>query len=198
MKIKIIPCLKDNYSYLIIDEENNIACVVDPSEAKPIIEYLEKTKMKLKFLVLLPLMVILSACAAKKPAMTPLELQSMQSRDYSNKYNVVFSSTMSVFQDLGYTISAADKDTGLISAESAAADNVWARALTGVSVNNQTKATAFIEKVQDKVNVRLNFVAVNKSSTAYGQSNRNDVPILEMAIYQNAFERIENAIFIRK
>jgi|TARA_Y100000385_G_C12777785_1_gene502141 hypothetical protein len=154
--------------------------------------------MKLKFLVLLPLMVILSACAAKKPAMTPLELQSMQSRDYSNKYNVVFSSTMSVFQDLGYTISAADKDTGLISAESAAADNVWARALTGVSVNNQTKATAFIEKVQDKVNVRLNFVAVNKSSTAYGQSNRNDVPILEMAIYQNAFERIENAIFIRK
>ena len=51
MKIKIIPCLKDNYSYLIIDEESNIACVVDPSEADPIIKYLEKTQVKLKFIL---------------------------------------------------------------------------------------------------------------------------------------------------
>jgi hydroxyacylglutathione hydrolase len=51
MKIKIIPCLKDNYSYLIIDEVNNIACVVDPSEAEPIIEYLENTQIKLKFIL---------------------------------------------------------------------------------------------------------------------------------------------------
>ena len=51
MKIKIIPCLQDNYSYLIIDEENNIACVVDPSEADPIIEYLEHTQIKLKFIL---------------------------------------------------------------------------------------------------------------------------------------------------
>jgi hydroxyacylglutathione hydrolase len=51
MKIQIIPCLQDNYSYLIIDEENNIACVVDPSEAEPIIEYLENTQIKLKFIL---------------------------------------------------------------------------------------------------------------------------------------------------
>jgi hydroxyacylglutathione hydrolase len=51
MKIQIISCLQDNYSYLIIDEENNIACVVDPSEADPIIEYLENTKIKLKFIL---------------------------------------------------------------------------------------------------------------------------------------------------
>ena len=51
MKIQIIPCLQDNYSYLIIDEENNIACVVDPSEAAPIIEYLENTQIKLEFIL---------------------------------------------------------------------------------------------------------------------------------------------------
>ena len=51
MKIQIIPCLQDNYSYLIIDEENNIACVVDPSEADPIIAYLENTKIQLKFIL---------------------------------------------------------------------------------------------------------------------------------------------------
>jgi hydroxyacylglutathione hydrolase len=51
MKIQIISCLKDNYSYLIIDEESNTACVVDPSEAEPIIEYLKNTKIKLKFIL---------------------------------------------------------------------------------------------------------------------------------------------------
>ena len=51
MKIQIIPCLRDNYSYLIIDEKNNIACVVDPSEAEPIIEYLKNTQIELKFIL---------------------------------------------------------------------------------------------------------------------------------------------------
>jgi hydroxyacylglutathione hydrolase len=51
MKIQIISCLKDNYSYLIIDEENNTACVIDPSEAEPIIEYLENTQIKLNFIL---------------------------------------------------------------------------------------------------------------------------------------------------
>jgi len=51
MEIKIIPCLQDNYSYLVIDKENNIACVIDPSEAKPVIDYLENNKIKLKFIL---------------------------------------------------------------------------------------------------------------------------------------------------
>jgi len=51
MRIQIIPCLNDNYSYLIIDEEKNIACVVDPSESEPIIRYLENTQIKLKFIL---------------------------------------------------------------------------------------------------------------------------------------------------
>jgi hydroxyacylglutathione hydrolase len=51
MKIQIIPCLQDNYSYLIIDEQNNIACVIDPSEANPIIKYLENNRIELKFIL---------------------------------------------------------------------------------------------------------------------------------------------------
>jgi len=51
MKIQIIPCLQDNYSYLIINEKNNTACVIDPSEADPIIEYLDNNKIKLKFIL---------------------------------------------------------------------------------------------------------------------------------------------------
>ena len=44
MKVEIIPCLEDNYSYLIIDEINNNACIIDPSEAKPVIDFIEKKK----------------------------------------------------------------------------------------------------------------------------------------------------------
>ena len=51
MKIQIIPCLQDNYAYLIINEENNTACGIDPSEADPIIEYLENNAIKLKFIL---------------------------------------------------------------------------------------------------------------------------------------------------
>ena len=51
MKIQIIPCLQDNYSYLIIDKKNNTACVVDPSEADPVIKYLENNNIKLKFIL---------------------------------------------------------------------------------------------------------------------------------------------------
>ena len=48
MKVEIISCLQDNYSYLIIDETNNLACVVDPSEAQPIINYLKNKNINLK------------------------------------------------------------------------------------------------------------------------------------------------------
>ena len=51
MKIEIIRCLQDNYSYLIIDEKSSIACVIDPSESEPIITYLEDNKIKLKFIL---------------------------------------------------------------------------------------------------------------------------------------------------
>ena len=51
MHIEIIPCLQDNYSYLIIDDTNNSACVVDPSESEPIINFLENKNIKLKYIL---------------------------------------------------------------------------------------------------------------------------------------------------
>jgi len=51
MRVELISCLQDNYSYVIIDKINNTACVVDPSEAKPIINFLEKENINLKFIL---------------------------------------------------------------------------------------------------------------------------------------------------
>ena len=51
MRVEVIPCLQDNYSYLIIDKSNNSACVVDPSEARPIINFVEKENINLKYIL---------------------------------------------------------------------------------------------------------------------------------------------------
>ncbi len=51
MRIEIIKCLQDNYSYLIIDEKSGLACVVDPGESEPIISFIEKNNISLKFIL---------------------------------------------------------------------------------------------------------------------------------------------------
>tara|TARA_B100001175_G_scaffold287803_1_gene270509 strand:- start:614 stop:1333 length:720 start_codon:yes stop_codon:yes gene_type:complete len=51
MKVEIIRCLQDNYSYLIIDKTNNNACVVDPGESVPIINFIKKNNINLKYIL---------------------------------------------------------------------------------------------------------------------------------------------------
>ena len=42
MKITPIPCLADNYAYIISDNNSKTIGVVDPSEALPVITFLKK------------------------------------------------------------------------------------------------------------------------------------------------------------
>ena len=51
MLIEPIPCLTDNYAYIIYDDISKIASVVDPSEAKPIISFLKKKQIKLNYIL---------------------------------------------------------------------------------------------------------------------------------------------------
>ena len=51
MKVEIIKCLEDNFSYILINEANRNCCVVDPGEADPIINYLQKNKLNLKYIL---------------------------------------------------------------------------------------------------------------------------------------------------
>ena len=51
MKVEIIKCLQDNYSYLIIDETNQNACVVDPGESVPIINFIKRNNINLKYIL---------------------------------------------------------------------------------------------------------------------------------------------------
>jgi hypothetical protein len=158
----------------------------------------------MKSLVTVSMLVIfsvgISACATpKKIAPTSLQIQAFQSKEFEANKSVVFGSVLSVFQDLGYIVSSADKETGFITAASPAGNktNFW-EALGGVSTSAHTKATAFIEEIRPGFStVRLNFVDAKKTSSMYGQSSDNDKPILEPIVYQAAFEKIGDAVFIR-
>lgn len=144
--------------------------------------------------------VFLSGCLTLEgppPEMTPLEIQSMQSRDFEQEKEVVFRSVVSVFQDLGYTIKNADLVTGFIQADGLAESDWLGKFLWGSTQTSQTKATAFVEQIGSQTRVRLNFVNLLESSTEYGAQERNETPVLEAQAYQNAFERIDSAIFVR-
>ena len=47
LNIHLIPCLKDNYAYLVHEPDTNSVAVVDPSEAAPVLEALARHKLKL-------------------------------------------------------------------------------------------------------------------------------------------------------
>jgi len=51
MRIIPIPCLTDNYAYIIIDNDSKNIGVVDPSESLPIITFLKEKNLKLNYIL---------------------------------------------------------------------------------------------------------------------------------------------------
>lgn len=48
MRVVTIPCLADNYAYLVVDEASGQAAVVDPSEAAPVVEAVAREGVTLR------------------------------------------------------------------------------------------------------------------------------------------------------
>ncbi len=51
-KINIIPCLSDNYAYLIVDEQTKKNILIDAPESGPILDYLKRKSLNLDFILL--------------------------------------------------------------------------------------------------------------------------------------------------
>ena len=51
MQITPLPCLTDNYAYIINDNNSKTIGVVDPSEAGPVISFLKKNNLKLNYIL---------------------------------------------------------------------------------------------------------------------------------------------------
>lgn len=147
------------------------------------------------------LVAFVSGCATTPNATrTPLEIQAVQSHKFQTNKEIGFAAVMTVFQNLGYIIRGADLKTGFITAASASSNSTgfW-DAMAGVTSNTQTKVTAFVEQINKKtINIRLNFLKIEQRSAQYGQATKKGSRILNPKIYQNAFKKIGNAIFVRE
>ena len=51
LKVNIISCLQDNYSYIIHDTNTDVVGVIDPSEFSPIDNYIKKKLNKINFIL---------------------------------------------------------------------------------------------------------------------------------------------------
>lgn len=137
---------------------------------------------------------------AKKPEMTPMELQAIQSKEFEATKDDAFAALMTVFQDLGYQVASADVNSGFITTESATRNktNVF-EAFAGMASSGSTRATTFIQKLANgNVRIRLNFLNVKSSSSAYGRASKNDRPILDPRVYSTAWDKIEEALFVNR
>ena len=150
--------------------------------------------------VLALFLVPVAATAAKKaPPPSGLELQQIQAKDIDGNKTVVFGAVMSVLQDSGYRIQAADKDTGLITGIASTSGKMIYSIWTGFGKSKKTPiVSAFIEeKTATVTRVRLSFVMAKMKSTIYGAGAQDEEPIYDANVYQDAFEKINQAVFIR-
>ncbi len=158
-----------------------------------------KTSMTLALLI----PALLTGCAMDAPPQkTSLEIQAFQSRQFESDKKTAFNSTMSVFQDLGYIVSSASMETGFIAAESPTkgAEGITAffESMGNMRSEGRTAVTAFVEEIGPKsTKVRLNFVQRNKTTMDYGQQANRDKPIMDPKVYESAFNKIGDAIFVR-
>jgi hypothetical protein len=152
----------------------------------------------------LPFLLCIAACpalliaCASDPVQhkTSLELQAFQAREFETEKSIAFAATMTVFQDLGYIVASADKETGFITASSPQSSSK--KFFSSNITTGQTKATAFIEQIRPGyTSIRLNFLNTKHVSGKKGQTLDEDTPILDPPAYQIAFGKIEDAIFIR-
>lgn len=156
--------------------------------------------MKKHFSIFLASLVIYSAPAeAKKtPVLAPLELQALQSREFETSKDNLFGAVMTVLQDMGYQVISADVQTGFITAASATQNKTsFLMALAESSASGNTKVTCFLQSMPNgQTKVRLNFLNSRNISSMYGQSSQEDKPIMDVAVYANAWDKIDEALFV--
>jgi len=140
------------------------------------------------------------AAAKKVPQLSGLELQQIQSRDFEASKDVTFASVMTVLQDAGFRIGSADKDTGLITGMGSTQSKLSYNLFLGFGRSKKTPVvSAYIEERGPKMSrVRLNFVMAKVKSSVYGSQPQDEQPITDAGTYQDAFEKISQAVFVRQ
>lgn len=134
----------------------------------------------------------------KKVELSPLQLQSMQTKDFEANKEMVFASVMTVMQDAGYRIENADLATGIITGIGSSKGKMVYSLWSGFGKSKKTPiVSSYIEQIGPMTRVRLNFVMAKVKSSLYGSQPQDEEPITEAEVYQDAFNKVDQALFIR-
>jgi hypothetical protein len=145
----------------------------------------------------------LCACAAcnvqgPKPyesKVDPLALQAMQTQEFETTKAILFAASVSVFQDMGFTIEAGELNTGIITAKSPTTTELSLGYYRSVTI----RASAFVESTKPKhAKVRLNFVESRSKDAGFGAGSSNDIPFEDPAYYERVFTKIREGVFLRE
>jgi len=153
-----------------------------------------KSKRLLPFLFL-----FLIGCAAQpKISQSQMQIRSYQSHEYETTKRVAFDSTMSVLQDAGFIIESADFETGFVTGKGTTQSRtaVWFG-----TMNEYVRMTAFVEQRTSTVaRVRVNLVESSQRKSVWNEAQDviNEVGVRDPETYQQLFERIDQAVFIKK
>ncbi len=166
--------------------------------------------------ILLPL--ILSVCligcvmAPPPPQLNPLQIEAMQTQQFDAAKRKTFDAVMTVLQNEGYVIQAANYDTGFITAksetqEASGMDDPFFQFAMGFGGNGRPEhitfdktVSAFVTPVKIKgktsSKVRLSFVA-HRTITGGGEGTRTeDKQILDPELYKKIFADIRQQVFV--
>ena len=156
------------------------------------------------FLLAAVVTLFLGGCASTPEApKTGVQLQAYQAKEFETTKRAAFSAAMSVFQDLGFIIDDGDFDTGLITAtgpstrDDLGVGDILSQLMGGVDMRGSShrRATAFVETMPSgNIRIRLNFV---DTAVQPPGPTRHSTPVEEPAFYQDTFEQIDKAIFVR-
>ena len=153
--------------------------------------------MKKNLLAILLLSLVITGCETiPQSTKTPLELQSIQSKEFETTKKIAFAATLSVLQDLGYIVDSASFETGLITAKSPTKNKFVPFVGQQMTL---VKTTAFIEEINvGRTKVRVNFVNSVSTSSGYGMKTENETPLETPDTYQDFYTKVQQGIFIRK
>ncbi len=145
------------------------------------------------------LFVFLVGCATQpKIVQSQMEIRAYQSHEYETTKRVAFDSTMSVLQDAGFIIESADFETGFITGKGTTKSRtaIWFGAM-----NEHVRMTAFVEqRTPSLARVRVNLVESSQRKSVWNESQDviNESGIRDPVTYQQLFEKIDQAVFIKK
>ncbi len=143
--------------------------------------------------------IFLVGCAAQpKITQSQMEIQAYQSHEFETTKRIAFDSTMSVLQDAGFIIESADFETGFITGKGTTTSRSapWFGA-----TNEHVRMTAFVEqRTSNLARVRVNLVESSQRKSVWNETQDviNQVGVRDPTAYQQLFERVDQAVFIKK